>query len=130
MTGEGFTTRLIHQGGRALYAGESFDAAAGQVIAAANKPMAASRSADAGTMSWMGTEAVRRAAMKSRKLVCGISRSVRPPASCAELARDVQAAVTLMECFRFPLSGKARWRRISPIFDETKICEYMLFQVN
>lgn len=72
MADGGPAARLVHQGGRALYADESFDEDAAQVVAALKKPMAAARAGDAGTVSWMGTEATRRAAMQRRKLVCGI----------------------------------------------------------
>ena len=75
MAGEGYTARLVHQGGRALYAHEVFDSAAQQVITALNKSMPAARAGDAGTMSWIGTEAVRRAALQTRKLVCAIQDS-------------------------------------------------------
>jgi len=63
---------MVQQGGRALYADEDFDEDALAVIAAAGKPAAAARAGDAGTIAWMGQEAVRRAAMQVRPLVCGV----------------------------------------------------------
>jgi len=72
LTAEGEVPRLVHQGGRALYANESFDVEAQQVIAAVQKPLPAARAGDAGTMCWLGSEGLRRAAMASRLPVCGI----------------------------------------------------------
>lgn len=69
---------MYHQGGRALYADEDFDEDALAVIATSGKAMPAARAGDAGTMAWMGQEAVRRAAMKSRLPVCAV---VKKPAA-------------------------------------------------
>jgi len=71
---EGESLQMLHQGGRALYDSDVFDADASAVISACGKQMSAARAGDAGTMSWIGTEAVRRAAMKQRPLVCGIAK--------------------------------------------------------
>lgn len=73
MAAEGVSPRMVHQGGRALYAHESFDADVTLLIAALGKSMPAARTSDAGTMSWLGTEAVRRAAMQSRGAVSGLA---------------------------------------------------------
>jgi len=70
----GESLQMLHQGGRALYDGEVFDEDACAVIAACGKQMAAARAGDAGTIAWIGTEAVRRAAMQQRPQVCGIAR--------------------------------------------------------
>jgi hypothetical protein len=64
--------QMLHQGGRALYDDEDFDEDARAVIEACGKRMEAARSNEAGTMAWIGSEAVRRAAMQQRPLVCGI----------------------------------------------------------
>jgi len=64
--------RILHQGGRALYDDEDFDEEAISVITGLKKPMAAARKGDAGTMAWIGSEAKRRAAMKTRPLTCGV----------------------------------------------------------
>jgi len=64
--------QMLHQGGRALYADEDFDEDACAVIAASGQPMAAARTVHAGTMAWMGQEAVRRAEMQTRPRVCGL----------------------------------------------------------
>jgi len=69
---EGQEFEMYHQGGRALYADEDFDEEASAVIAKSTKPMPAARTGDAGTMAWMGVEAVRRAGMQSRLPVCGV----------------------------------------------------------
>jgi len=69
---EGQELKMYHQGGRALYADEDFDEDAIAVIAATGKAMPAARAGDAGTMAWMGDEAVRRESMKSRLPVCGV----------------------------------------------------------
>lgn len=66
--------RMLHQGGRALYPDEDFDQDACAVIAASGKPIASARTGDAGTIAWIGQEAVRRAAMQVRPLVCGLIR--------------------------------------------------------
>jgi hypothetical protein len=71
---EGESLQMLHQGGRALYDDEVFDADACAVIAACGKQMAAARAGDAGTMAWIGSEAVRRAAMQQRPLVCGVAQ--------------------------------------------------------
>jgi len=71
---EGELLQMLHQGGRALYDDEVFDEDARAVIAACGKQMAAARAGDAGTMAWIGSEAVRRAAMQQRPLVCGIAK--------------------------------------------------------
>jgi len=71
---EGQVFEMYHQGGRALYADEDFDAEASEVIAKSTKPMAAARTGDAGTMAWMGVEAVRRAGMQARLPVCGVMK--------------------------------------------------------
>lgn len=68
--------QMLHQGGRALYKDEDFDEDACAVIEASEKQMAAARAGEAGTMAWMGLEAVRRAAMVQRPLVCGIIKSL------------------------------------------------------
>lgn len=72
--------KMCRQGGRALYADEEFDAEASAVIAKSGKALAAARAGDAGTMAWMGQEAVRRAAMRMRPLVCGVQKT-HPAAS-------------------------------------------------
>jgi hypothetical protein len=69
---EGQSIQMLHQGGRALYADEDFDEDACAVIEASGKQMAAARTGDAGTIAWIGSEAVRRAAMQLRPLVCGV----------------------------------------------------------
>jgi hypothetical protein len=69
---EGESLQMLHQGGRALYDDEVFDEDACAVIAACGKQMAAARAGDAGTMAWIGSEAVRRAAMQQRPLVSGV----------------------------------------------------------
>lgn len=71
---EGQVLRMLHQGGRALYADEDFDEDVSAVIAATGKAMPAARAGDAGTMAWMGDEATRRASMKSRLPVCGVKK--------------------------------------------------------
>jgi len=71
---EGQVFEMYHQGGRALYADEDFDAEASEVIAKSTKPMAAARTGDAGTMAWMGIEAVRRAGLQARLPVCGVMK--------------------------------------------------------
>merc|ERR1711988_1472651 len=71
---EGETLQMLHQGGRALYDCEVFDVDACAVISACGKQMSAARAGDAGTISWIGTEAVRRVAMKQRPLVCGVAK--------------------------------------------------------
>jgi len=71
---EGQVFEMYHQGGRALYADEDFDAEASEVIAKSTKPMAAARTGDAGTMAWMGVEAVRRASLQGRLPVCGVMK--------------------------------------------------------
>jgi hypothetical protein len=73
---EGRSLQMLHQGGRALYDDEDFDEDASAVIAASGKQMAAARTGDAGTMAWIGTEAVRRAAMQQRPLVCGLVKRI------------------------------------------------------
>jgi hypothetical protein len=73
---EGQVFQMKHQGGRALYADEDFDEEACAVIAACGKPMAAARTGDAGTMAWMGREAVRRAEMQTRLRVSGVKARV------------------------------------------------------
>lgn len=65
---------MCRQGGRALYDDEEFDAEALAVIAKSGKKMQAARTNDAGTMAWMGQEAVRRSSMKTRPLVCGVKK--------------------------------------------------------
>merc|ERR1712070_411142 len=70
----GQSFQMLHQGGRALYHDEVFDEDACAVIEACGKQMAAARTNDAGTMAWIGSEAVRRAAMQQRPLVCGIMK--------------------------------------------------------
>lgn len=69
---EGRSLQMLHQGGRALYDDEDFDEDACAVIAASGKQMAAARTGDAGTIAWIGSEAVRRATMQQRLLVCGV----------------------------------------------------------
>jgi len=69
---EGQVFEMYHQGGRALYADEDFDPQASEVIQKSTKPMAAARTGDAGTMAWMGVEAVRRAGLQQRLPVCGV----------------------------------------------------------
>jgi len=64
--------QMLHQGGRALYADEDFDEDACAVVAASGQPIAAARTVHAGTMAWMGQEAVRRAEMQTRPRVCGV----------------------------------------------------------
>jgi len=71
---EGQSLQMLHQGGRALYDDEDFDEDACAVIAASGKQMAVARTGDAGTMAWIGAEAVRRAAMQQRPLVCGLMK--------------------------------------------------------
>jgi hypothetical protein len=66
--------KMCRQGGRALYSDEDFDAEASIVIAKCGVKMPAARTNQAGTMAWMGQEAVRRAGMKTRPLVCGIAK--------------------------------------------------------
>jgi len=70
----GESLQMLHQGGRALYDDEVFDEDARAVIAACGKQMSAARAGDAGTMAWIGSEAVRRAAMQQRPLVCGVAQ--------------------------------------------------------
>merc|ERR1712070_325965 len=53
----GQTFQMLHQGGRALYADEDFDADACAMIAASGKQMAAARTTEAGTIAWIGSEA-------------------------------------------------------------------------
>merc|ERR1719263_296944 len=65
---------MCRQGGRALYHDEEFDADASVVIAKSGKKMELARKNDAGTMAWMGQEAVRRAGMKTRTMVCGVKK--------------------------------------------------------
>jgi hypothetical protein len=69
---DGESLQMLHQGGRALYDDEVFDEDACAVIVACGKQMAAARAGDAGTMAWIGSEAVRRAAMQQRPLVSGV----------------------------------------------------------
>merc|ERR1719454_35256 len=66
---------MCRQGGRALYDDEEFDAEASVVIAKSGTKMPAARTSQAGTMAWMGQEAVRRAGMKMRPLVCGLKKA-------------------------------------------------------
>jgi hypothetical protein len=75
---EGQVFQMFHQGGRALYEDEVFDEDACAMIEASGKPMAVARTSDAGTMAWMGQEAMRRALMRARPLVSGIVKI--PPA--------------------------------------------------
>jgi len=70
----GESLQMLHQGGRALYDDEVFDEDACAVIAACGKQMSAARAGDAGTMAWIGTEAVRRSSMQQRPMVCGIAK--------------------------------------------------------
>jgi len=72
---EGQSLQMLHQGGRALYDDEDFDEDILGMIAASGKQMAAARTAEAGTISFIGSEAVRRASMKQRPLVCGVVKS-------------------------------------------------------
>ena len=65
--------KMLHQGGRALYDDEEFDKDALQVMKRLSKPPQAER-AGAGTMAWMGQEAARRAIMRVRPLVCGVTK--------------------------------------------------------
>lgn len=65
--------KILHQGGRALYDDEEFDKDALQVMKRLSKPPQAER-AGAGTMAWMGQEAARRAIMRVRPLVCGVTK--------------------------------------------------------
>jgi len=81
---EGQTLHMLHQGGRALYADEDFDEDAQAVIQASGKRMEAARAGDAGTMAWIGSEAVRRSAMQQRPLVCGVMKNERV-SSCSSL---------------------------------------------
>lgn len=74
MQPEGQIFEMYHQGGRALYADEDFDEEMHAVIVASGKPMGSARTNDAGTLAWMGQEAVRRAEMQVRPLVCGVKR--------------------------------------------------------
>lgn len=71
---EGSVLHMYHQGGRALYEDEEFDADAVAVITGCGKAMPAARAGDAGTIAWLGEEAMRRASMKSRLPVCGVSK--------------------------------------------------------
>jgi len=81
---EGQSFQMLHQGGRALYEDEHFDEDACAVIEASGKPMPAARAGDAGTLAWIGSEAVRRAAMQQRPLVCGIKKKEQQAsAQCA-----------------------------------------------
>ena len=73
---EGQSIQMLHQGGRALYDDEDFDEDACAVIEASGKQMAAARTGDAGTIAWIGSEAVRRAAMQQRPLVCGVVKKL------------------------------------------------------
>jgi len=73
--------KMCRQGGRALYPDEEFDADASAVIAKSGKKLAAARTNDAGTMAWMGQEAVRRASLKVRPLVCGVKKVEAPVAA-------------------------------------------------
>jgi len=68
--------KMFHQGGRALYANEVFDDEASAIIRRSGKAMAAARAGDAGTMAWLGQEAVSRANMRVRPLVCGVVQKV------------------------------------------------------
>jgi len=72
---EGQSFQMLHQGGRALYDDEDFDEEARAVIEGSGKRMEAARTGDAGTMAWIGSEAVRRAAMQQRPSVCGIVKT-------------------------------------------------------
>merc|ERR1712070_596065 len=69
---EGQSIQMLHQGGRALYDDEDFDEDARAVIEASGKTMTLARAGDAGTMAWIGLEAVRRAAMVQRSRACGV----------------------------------------------------------
>lgn len=66
--------KMYQQGGRALYADEVFDPEALSVLARLDKQEKVARVSEAGTMAWMGQEAVRRAAMKFRPFVCGVGK--------------------------------------------------------
>lgn len=69
---------MCRQGGRALYDDEEFDAEASVVIEKSGTKMPVARTSNAGTMAWMGQEAVRRASMKTRPLVCGVKKIDAP----------------------------------------------------
>jgi hypothetical protein len=71
---EGQAFQMLHQGGRALYEDEEFDAEACAVIEACGKSMPAARAGEAGTMAWIGEEAVRRVKMQSRLPVSGVKK--------------------------------------------------------
>jgi len=66
--------QIVHQGGRALYDDENFDDDVLALLRNLGKdPAGSARKGDAGTMAWIGVEATRRADMKSRPLVCGVT---------------------------------------------------------
>merc|ERR1712070_566629 len=70
--------QMVHQGGRALYDDEEFDHNVLALLHNLGKdPAGSARKGDAGTMAWMGGEAKRRANMKTRPLVCGVTKIVQ-----------------------------------------------------
>jgi len=81
---EGQVFQMFHQGGRALYEDEAFDEEACAMIEVSGKSMADARTKEAGTMAWMGQEAVRRASMRAGPLVSGI---VKIPPAVEKLAQ-------------------------------------------
>jgi len=87
---DGQVFEMFHQGGRALYADEDFDDEACAVVAASGQPMTAARTVHAGTIAWVGQEAVRRAAMQTRPQVCGL---VKKPDSFGILGKPGIAAL-------------------------------------
>jgi len=95
---EGQVLQMLHQGGRALYADEDFDEEARAVIVTSGQSLESARTVHAGTMAWMGQEAVRRAEMQTRLQVCGVVKKpsskkvqVITGLSCrSEVAREVE----------------------------------------
>merc|ERR1712070_1034927 len=79
--------QMVHQGGRALYDDEEFDDDVLALLRNLGKdPSGSARKGDAGTMAWMGSEATRRANMKTRPLVCGVTKTSK--ASATPLAAE------------------------------------------
>jgi len=76
---EGQVFQMLHQGGRGLYPDEDFDEDTHAVIASSGVSPASARTAQAGTMAWMGQEAARRAETQKRLQVCGVVKKVKKP---------------------------------------------------
>jgi len=96
--------QMVHQGGRALYDDEDFDDSMLALLRNLGKdPAGSARTGDAGTLSWMGEEAKRRADMKTRPLVCGLAQT--NPASHKQSAETGNVAEV---CDSLPMVRSAK----------------------